>query len=103
MARKNMKTTLTEEELNVIQVHEESTAKDNLHLTIEKMKVDKLNLQYQLEHLKLSNSVSLMQKNINDKIKTHKEFMKEIANKRKIKGKWSFDPITGDIITEEKE
>lgn len=98
-----MKTTLTEEELNIIKVHDETLATDRLHITIEKMKVDKLNLQYQLEHLKLSNSVSLMQKNINDKIEAHKNFMKEIAKKRKIDGTWSFDPITGEIIMEEKE
>lgn len=92
---------VTSEQIRVIERHDSLIRELTLEFKNKELSKNNLVLNYELAMSKYNTESQLLKKSINDKIESHKHFMKEIACELGIEGRWSFNPDTGDIIKED--
>jgi len=99
MAKKNSMI-LTQDEIYKIQKHDLVMQNKHLEKQINLLQRQNLQLTYELQMAKLTTSGELIARSIDDKIESHKQYMKSIADLKGIEGKWSFNPDSGEITKE---
>ncbi len=100
MARKKKKTSLTNKEIARIEKHGLVMETESLKLTLLKAKLEIVKLKAQSDMREFEQSIKLQHKSIGEKTDAHSIYMKSLASLCDIKGKWSFDPETGEINKE---
>jgi hypothetical protein len=96
MAKKKAKV-LSEKQLEEIERHSSWLTLKNIELKCSKLELENKHLRAQAELKEMSTKTEMLKKSIDDKIKLHKSYLKEIAEKLNITGMWSFDPLTGEV------
>ncbi len=88
---------LTAKHLAAIEKHSHWMEIKSIEVKCAKLELLNIKLRAQLEMKESEAKTGVLEKQIGDKIISHKGTMKIIADKLKIKGKWSFDPLTGEV------
>ena len=99
--KKKKELILTKKELDKIDKHHADLELKKLEKRCLELELKNLQLTFQLNMKEYVNKIELKSKDMQSRIDLHTSFMKQVASKHKIKGQWSFNPETGEIITGE--